>query len=141
MFSKLTQCYQLHYLTTYITSVYYIEWSSVNWALLLVENSSISVNHIFSKKPYYFWKSWLQYLKKSHDYLKLYFLDFVIIIYYVIIQQKSSIAFSITFTASIYKPIPLLPSWTSGEMVPLSSSLWKLHKKTSIQVFQYNANT
>ena len=42
------------------------------------------------------------YLKKSHDCLKLCCLDFIII-YNVILQQTRSIAFTIILTASIYK--------------------------------------
>ena len=77
----------------------------------LVENSSISANYILFKKFYFFQKR--DYLKKDHDYyLKLYFLDFIVIIYiyHVILQQKLSVTFSIILTASIYKSIPLLPS-------------------------------
>lgn len=52
----------------------------------LVENTSISVNYILFKKFVFFQKC--DYLKKNHDYLKLYFLDFVIIIYSMLYYNK-----------------------------------------------------
>ena len=53
----------------------------------LVENSSISVNYILFKKFYFFQKR--DYLRKGHDYyLKLYFLNFVTIIYIMLYYSK-----------------------------------------------------